>query len=129
MGVVAARVGGNPPAGELRSGGFVGAEADKLVGNPGDGCRAAGCANGVQDELPLALIKEQAEGEVAAEERRENGEADGLGEPDGVDDIRWSRLWWRALVWLGSGARHRSFCVDFSILRLAPVSRSYKERI
>jgi hypothetical protein len=44
----------------------------------------------VQDELPLALVEEQAEGEIAAEERRNDGEGDGFGEPDGTDDIRCS---------------------------------------
>ena len=37
VGVAAAGVGGDPPAGELRGGGFVGAEADEFVGDAGDG--------------------------------------------------------------------------------------------
>ena len=37
--VAAAGVGGDPPAGELRGGGFVGAEADEFVGDAGDGLR------------------------------------------------------------------------------------------
>ena len=107
VGVAAAGVGGNPPAGELRGGGFVGAEADEFVGDAGDRCWAGGGAGWVQDELPLALVEEQAEGEVAAEERREDGEGDGFDEPDGADDIRWSGLRLAAFGWLGGGAGHR----------------------
>ena len=44
----------------------------------------------MQDELPLALIEEQAEGEIAAEERGNNGEGDGFEEPARADDFRCS---------------------------------------
>ena len=47
----------------------------------------------MQHELPLTLVEEQAEGEVAAEERRNDGEGDGFNEPDGTNDIRWNGLW------------------------------------
>ncbi len=77
----------------------------------------------MQDELPLALVEEQAEGEVAAEERRNDGEGDGSDKPDGADDIRWGGLRWGGLGWLGGGAGHWGFCVDFSTLRLAAVNR------
>jgi len=85
--------GGNPAAGELRSGRFVGAKANEFVGSAGDRCGAGGCAGRVQHELPLTLVEEQAEGEVAAEERRNDGEGDGFNEPDGTNDIRWNGLW------------------------------------
>jgi len=78
----------------------------------------------VQDELPLALVEEQAEGEIAAEERSNDGEGDGLDEPDGADDIRWSGLRGGGLAWLGCGAGHRTSCIDCSTLRLAAVNRS-----
>src|SRR6202012_48057 len=86
-GGVAAGVGGDPPAGELRGGGFVGAEADEFVGDAGDGLRAVCGACGVQDKLPLALVEDPAEGEIAAKDRCDNGEGDGFDEPDGTDDL------------------------------------------
>ena len=81
----------------------------------------------MKDELPLALVKEQAEGEVATEERCNDSEGDGFKKPDGAYDIRWSGLRWGGFAWLGGGAWHRGFCVDSSILRLAVVNRSDKE--
>jgi hypothetical protein len=55
----------------------------------------------VKDELPLALIEEEAEGEVAAEECAENDEGDGFDEPDRADVFLGG-----AVVWLGCGAGH-----------------------
>ena len=75
----------------------------------------------MQDELPLALIEEQAEGEIAAEECGENGEGDGFDEPDGADVFGWGGLaGWRrlALAW-SAGRGMEGFCVDFSTLRVA----------
>jgi hypothetical protein len=46
----------------------------------------------VQDELPLALVEEQAEGEVATEERGKDGEDNGFDQPDGTDDVRGNGL-------------------------------------
>ncbi len=86
--VAAAGVGGDPPAGELRGGGFVGAETDEFVWDAGDGLWAARGAGGVEDELPLALVEEPAEGEIAAKERCEHGEGEGFDEPDGADDLK-----------------------------------------
>jgi hypothetical protein len=60
----------------------------------------------VQDELPLALIEEEAEGEITTEEGRNDGEGDGFDKPDGADYVRWSGLRWDGLVWLGDGAWH-----------------------
>ena len=65
----------------------------------------------MQDELPLALVKEQAEGEISGEKRREDGDGDGFDEPDGIDSVQCSGS---TVVWLG-GARHRA-----SVLTLAP---------
>ena len=39
VGVAAVGGGGDPPAGELRGGGLVGAEVDEFVGSAGDGLR------------------------------------------------------------------------------------------
>jgi hypothetical protein len=64
----------------------------------------------------LALIEEQAEGEIAAEESHDDGDGDGLHEPDGADDFRRSAGWRGVLAGLRSGAGHESgFCIDFSI--------------
>ena len=60
----------------------------------------------MKDQLPLALVKEQAEGHVAAEERGENGEGDGFDEPDGADFFLVIALRCGTLVWLGCGAGH-----------------------
>jgi hypothetical protein len=86
----------------------------------------------VQDELPLTLVKEQAKGEITAEERRHDGENDSFDKPDGGDDIRWSGLRY-GLAWLGRrcgrGAGHRGFCVDCSTLRLAEVNRWCRKKL
>jgi hypothetical protein len=85
----------------------------------------------VQDELPLALVEEQAEGEIATEESRHDGESHSFDKPDGADDIRWSGLRWDWPGWLGrrGGRRagHRSFRFDSSTLRLAVVNRWRKK--
>jgi len=60
----------------------------------------------VQDELPLALIEEQAEGEIAAEESHDDGDGDGFHEPEWADGFRWSASWRGVLAWLRSGAGH-----------------------
>ena len=119
VGVASAGTRGYPPAGELRRGGFVRAEADEFVRNACDGGRAACGAKRMQDQLPLALIEEEAEGEITADERCKDGESDGFNQPDGIDDL-WDWLGRCALVrrlsiGLGVGARHRFFS-DFSTL-------------
>ena len=116
MRVASAGIGGDPPAGELWGGGFIGAKADELVRDAGDGGWAACCASGMKDELPLALIEEPAEGEVAANQRCDDGQSEGFDEPDRIDDLGWTGLGCGAFVWFGSGAGHRDFCIDFSIL-------------
>jgi len=55
----------------------------------------------VQDELPLSLIEEQAEGEESAEECGDYGEGDGLDEPDGADVFLRGDF-----VWFVCGAGH-----------------------
>ena len=55
----------------------------------------------MQDELPLALVEQQAEARVAADEGGEDHDADGLEEPDRVDDLGSRGGWsWGGLVWL-----------------------------
>ena len=82
----------------------------------------------MQDELPLALIKEQTEGEIATEQCSKNGSSNRLDQPDGADDLRGIWLRCGAFVWLVRGrcgsAGHLGFYVDFSTLSLAAVSRS-----
>jgi hypothetical protein len=70
----------------------------------------------VKDELPLALIEEQAEGEVSAEQRGESSEGDGFDEPDGADYLVSNGRLFGSLAWLGGGAGHEKFFVDFSTL-------------
>lgn len=62
----------------------------------------------MQDELPLPLVEEQTEGEITAEKRGEDREGDGLGQPDGTDNLRRSRLG-GAFFWFGGWVRHRRF--------------------
>lgn len=73
VGVAGVRGGGDPPTGELRGGGLVRAEADELVGDAGDGGGSGRGARGVEDELPLALVEEETESEIAADEGRDDG--------------------------------------------------------
>ena len=68
----------------------------------------------MQDELPLALVEEQAEGEVGAAERGEDGERDAFEEPDGADDFGGV-----GLLWCGAG-HGCGVCIDFSIWRVLP---------
>ena len=75
-GVAAVGCRGNPPSGELRGGGLVGAEVDEFVGSAGDRLRGGGGVHRVEDELPLALVEEVAEGEIGAEDGGEEGNAD-----------------------------------------------------
>jgi len=76
--VAGAGIRGYPPAGELRYSGFVRAESHEFVGDACDGGRAACGAKRTQNQLPLALIEEEAEGEIAADERCNDGEGDGF---------------------------------------------------
>ncbi len=108
VGVAGAWCGGNPPAGELRGGGFVGSEVDELVGDSGDGGGSGRCTGWVQDELPLALVEEQAKSEVSAEESRDDGDGDGLHQPHGADVFILNFGWRSVLVWSRSGAGHWS---------------------
>ena len=89
---------------------------DEFVGGAFNRRRAGGSAGRVQHKLPLALIKEQAEGEIGADERGKGGEDDSLDQPDWADNLGLRRRWRGTLVWLGDRARHRSL---FSTLALA----------
>jgi hypothetical protein len=122
VGVAGAGVGGYPPAGELRDGGFVGGETEELIGDACDGCGTSGGSRRAQDELPLALVEEPAEGEIAAEERREDGKGDGFEQPDRTDNLRRIRRGRTASVCFrtanGRGTGHR---VAVSTLAFVPV--------
>ena len=99
LGVAGVGGGGDPPASELRGCGFVESEVDELVGGSGDVGGGGGGAGGVEDELPLASVEEEGEREPGTEERDEDGDADGLEEPDGVDGLG-------VVGWLWGGVRH-----------------------
>ena len=103
---------GDPPAGELWGGGFVGAEVDELVGDACYGGRCCGGAGGVEDELPLPLVEEEAEGEIAADECSDDGCGYGLSEPKRAYDFRRGVGWRGALAGLRSGAGHESASVS-----------------
>lgn len=108
VGVTGSGGGGKPDAGSLRDRGLVGTEVDEV----GRGLRCSG-VNRVEDELPLTLIEEQAEGEIAAEERDDYCDAQGFKEPQRADDFYLSRGLLGALVGLWRGAGH--FYMNFSI--------------
>ena len=86
IGVACPRGGGKPDAGELRSGGLIGAEVDPGVFSA---LRLCGGSPGVENQLPLTLIEEQAEGDISADKSGEDGEGYGLEEPDMTDSLRW----------------------------------------
>ena len=96
------RVGGNPPAVELGKAGVGDVEVDFFVRQAGAGRSRGDGARGMEEELPLALVEEQAEGGVSAEGGSGEGEGEGSEEPAGADIRR------------GFGA-----VVDFSGWRLA----------
>ena len=77
----------NVPGGETGLAGLGGVEADGVEGEVECGGRLGDGAGWVKDELPVALIEEQAEGEPGAEERGEQAEAEGFGEPERVDHL------------------------------------------
>ncbi len=122
-GVAAGGCGGEEDSGELGQAGFGGVEVDLFGGETGQGVEGLGGALRVQDELPLALVEEEAQGDVAADEGSEDGEANGFEEPERADDLGeifcGCLLGWRAFGlglggWGGLGARHGS------LRRLAP---------
>lgn len=41
----------------------------------------------MQNELPLALVEEDAEGEIAADESKQNHQAGRFEQPAGIDDL------------------------------------------
>lgn len=69
----------------------------------------------MQDELPLALIEEKAESEIAADDGHEHSSADGFDEPDGIDCFGSRRRLRRMFrpFWVGAG--HEGFSLNFSI--------------
>jgi hypothetical protein len=58
-----------------------------LEGEVEDGGGLGYGAGGVEEELPVALVEEEAEGEPRAEESGKEREGEGFGEPEGVDDF------------------------------------------
>ncbi len=76
--------GGDPPGGEAWCSGGAGVKADRLKG---DGGGALDLCRWMEQELPGALPDEQADGEIGADNRGEDGEREGLEDPAGVDDL------------------------------------------
>lgn len=78
---------------------------DEFIGDARDRLWAGGGASGVKDKLPLALVEEEADREIATEERRENGDGERFQQPCGIDrfELRGLLL---ANVWFRRGARH-----------------------
>lgn len=107
--------GGNPPAGELGDGCFVGAEVDELVWRAADGGGSGGGSVGVKDKLPLALIEEEAEREVATDDRCADGGGDGFEEPARVDCFGLRGWLWATLGRFCGGTRHEGVYMNFSI--------------
>ena len=106
--------GGEPPGGDAGLAGLGGVEADGVEGEVEGGGGAGDGAGGVEDELPLALIEEQAGGEPRAEERDEQGEGEGFEQPEGMDDLdgggggaredgAFGGFWGGAVLWGGMG--------------------------
>ena len=114
--MAAVQLGGNPPAGELRRGRLVRAEVDEFVGIACNGLRACACARGVQHELPLSLIEENAEGDVGAEQRGEQGESESFDEPRRTDHFRLRRRRRAAGLCLRGRAGHE--CASVATLAL-----------
>jgi len=58
-----------------------------------DGCGCGGDgARGMKDELPLALVPEQAEGGPGAEESDGEDDGEGFEDPARVDEFRWGAV-------------------------------------
>ena len=79
--------GGNVPGGESGLASLGGSEADGVEGKAEGGGGLGDSGGGVEDELPVALVEEKAEGEPCAEECGEEAEGEGFGEPERVDDL------------------------------------------
>ena len=60
----------------------------------------------MKNELPLALVEEQAEGEITAEESRDDGDGDSLDEPEGAYNFRGNVGWLGTFAGLRCGAGH-----------------------
>lgn len=79
---------GDVPGGALREAASVGTEVEEHDGCARE-CRRMACGSGgVEDELPLALVEEEAESGIAADQGGNDGDTDGFEEPDGIDDLR-----------------------------------------
>jgi hypothetical protein len=60
----------------------------------------------MQDYLPLALVEEQAERQIGAEECGNDGKGDGFDQPRWTYDLMRCAVGCGASVWLGCGAGH-----------------------
>ena len=78
---------GHPPAGKVRCAGAEVTKVDRGEGEASGFRCAVDRVGGVEDELPDALIEEQAGGEIRAEERDCKRKRERLAEPDRTDDL------------------------------------------
>lgn len=81
-------ISGDEPAGEPGPASIVNVEVDYLKGNAGAGRSCGDGAGGMKEELPLALVEEEAEGAVSAESGEKQGEGECAEEPARADDHR-----------------------------------------
>ena len=85
VGVRGIGLGGYPPSGELRLAGPGVVEADFVV-SEADGRRGRGDGTrGLEDDLPLALIEEQTEGEVGGDGGQGDDDEHGAEQPTSAD--------------------------------------------
>jgi nitrite reductase (NADH) small subunit len=81
------RFGGYPPAIDPRLTCGVDTKVHRREAEvEGGGCRRC-VANGMQDKLPLASREENADGEIGAQNRESEDAAEGLEDPDRVDEV------------------------------------------
>jgi hypothetical protein len=98
-------LGWEPDADEMGLTGLGGSEAEEL---DGEGGGEGWVLVRMQEELPLALVDEQAESQVGTEKGGGDGDGGGLQEPAGIDDfmVRRGGAWWR----LARRFRHLRHC-------------------
>jgi hypothetical protein len=95
---------GDPSSGQLRDCRFVGTEAEARSGGTVRSCRSGSLR--VEHKLPLSLIKEEAEREIAAYGSGDDGEADGFEKPDMADHYGLRGPLGGYAGWLCGGAGH-----------------------
>jgi hypothetical protein len=80
------RIGRNPPPGKLRCSCAGVVKADGVVFHSGRSGSGGDRSRGMKDDLPLALVEEQAEGEVGAGDSKGHDAEHGVYEPASTDE-------------------------------------------